>query len=98
MLTGKLSLSSAINSRMGAQALVQSNAFKNVTLAMTSMDSKQIRWVAPIQWFPCCPYSQAGRSRYVPTTAPVLVNFHGGALLMGTNPEPFFLADWSVPL
>ncbi len=35
-------MSSAINSRMGAQALVQSNAFKNVTLAMTSMDSKAI--------------------------------------------------------
>ncbi len=32
------------------------------------------------------------------TTAPVLVNFHGGGLLMGTNPEPFFLPDWSAPL
>ena len=32
-----------------------------------------------------------------PTTAPVLVHFHGGALIMGDNPEPFFLSDWSVP-
>ncbi|KAK3306751.1 Alpha/Beta hydrolase protein [Chaetomium strumarium] len=27
-------------------------------------------------------------------TAPVLVNFHGGALVTGANPEPFFMADW----
>ncbi|KAK4238540.1 Alpha/Beta hydrolase protein [Achaetomium macrosporum] len=25
---------------------------------------------------------------------PVLVNFHGGALIMGANPEPFFMTDW----
>ncbi len=35
-------MSSAINTRMGAQVLVQSNAFKNVTLAITSMDSKEV--------------------------------------------------------
>lgn len=30
------------------------------------------------------------------TTAPVLVHFHGGALITGTFPEPFFLTDWFV--
>lgn len=29
---------------------------------------------------------------------PVLVHFHGGALIMGANPEPYFLADWFVTL
>ncbi|GAB1319262.1 hypothetical protein MFIFM68171_09472 [Madurella fahalii] len=29
-----------------------------------------------------------------PQTAPVLVHFHGGGLVCGTNPEPFFLVDW----
>ncbi|KAL2132422.1 hypothetical protein VTI74DRAFT_3820 [Chaetomium olivicolor] len=28
------------------------------------------------------------------TAVPVLVHFHGGGLRVGTNPEPFFLADW----
>ena len=32
------------------------------------------------------------------TTAPVLVHFHGGALILGTAPEPFFLTDWFAPL
>jgi acetyl esterase/lipase len=27
-------------------------------------------------------------------SAPVLAHFHGGGLVLGTNPEPFFLADW----
>ncbi|KAK3986766.1 family 1 putative polysaccharide lyase [Cladorrhinum sp. PSN332] len=36
------SVSSAINTRMGAQALVQSNVFRNVTLAVTSRDSKEV--------------------------------------------------------
>ncbi|KAK4182161.1 family 1 putative polysaccharide lyase [Podospora australis] len=35
-------MSSAINTRMGAQALVQSNVFRNVTLAVTSRDSKEV--------------------------------------------------------
>ncbi|KAL2264077.1 hypothetical protein VTK26DRAFT_2571 [Humicola hyalothermophila] len=34
-------MSTAINSRMGAQALVQSNVFKNVTVPVTSRDSKE---------------------------------------------------------
>ncbi|KXX75850.1 Tuliposide A-converting enzyme 2, chloroplastic [Madurella mycetomatis] len=29
-----------------------------------------------------------------PQNAPVLVHFHGGGLVCGTNPEPFFLVDW----
>ncbi|KAL2164804.1 hypothetical protein VTH06DRAFT_100 [Thermothelomyces fergusii] len=28
------------------------------------------------------------------TSAPVLVHFHGGCLITGAVPEPFFLADW----
>ncbi len=35
-------MSTAINTRMGAQVLVQSNAFKNVTFPVTSIDSKQV--------------------------------------------------------
>lgn len=42
MLTAETSVNSAINTRMGAQVLVQSNAFKNVTLGITSMDSKEV--------------------------------------------------------
>jgi pectate lyase len=35
-------MSTAINTRMGAQVLVQSNVFKNVTFPVTSRDSKQV--------------------------------------------------------
>jgi pectate lyase len=35
-------MSTGINSRMGAQALVQSNVFKNVTVPITSRDSKAV--------------------------------------------------------
>jgi len=27
-------------------------------------------------------------------TYPVLVHFHGGALILGTNPDPSFLSRW----
>ncbi|KAK4169664.1 pectin lyase fold/virulence factor [Cladorrhinum sp. PSN259] len=36
------SVGSGINTRMGAQALVQNNVFKNVTTAITSRDSKEV--------------------------------------------------------
>lgn len=36
------SMSTAVNSRMGAQSLVQSTVFKNVTVPVTSRDSKQV--------------------------------------------------------
>lgn len=29
-------------------------------------------------------------------TAPVLVHFHGGGLITGAVPDPFFLVDWLV--
>ncbi|KAK4121243.1 alpha/beta-hydrolase [Parathielavia appendiculata] len=29
-----------------------------------------------------------------PKPVPVLVHFHGGALIVGANPDPFFLTDW----
>ncbi|KAK0660780.1 family 1 putative polysaccharide lyase [Cercophora samala] len=35
-------MSSAVNTRMGAQALVQSNVFRNVTAAVVSQDSKEV--------------------------------------------------------
>jgi pectate lyase len=35
-------MDTAVNSRMGAQALVQSNVFKNVTEPILSEDSKQV--------------------------------------------------------
>jgi pectate lyase len=35
-------MSTAINTRMGAQALVQSNVFSNVTVPVTSRDSKEV--------------------------------------------------------
>jgi len=35
-------MSTAINTRMGAQVLVQSNVFKNVTVPVTSRDSKEV--------------------------------------------------------
>lgn len=35
-------MSSAVNTRMGAQALVQSNVFRNVTAAVVSRDSKEV--------------------------------------------------------
>ncbi|KAJ4300101.1 hypothetical protein N0V88_002770 [Collariella sp. IMI 366227] len=38
----------AINSRMGAQVLAQSNAFKDVPVAITSRDSKQVGYVTAI--------------------------------------------------
>jgi acetyl esterase/lipase len=28
------------------------------------------------------------------TSHPVLVHFHGGALIVGTNPDPSFFAQW----
>jgi len=31
-------------------------------------------------------------------TTPIIVHFHGGGLILGTNPEPFCLSDWSVSL
>ena len=31
-------------------------------------------------------------------TTPIIVHFHGGGLILGTNPEPFSLSDWSVSL
>ncbi|KAK4152136.1 putative pectate lyase [Chaetomidium leptoderma] len=41
-------MSTAINTRMGAQVLVQSNAFKNVTVPVTSRDSKQVGYATVI--------------------------------------------------
>ncbi len=35
-------MSTAINTRMNAQVLVQSNVFKNVTFPVTSIDSKLV--------------------------------------------------------
>jgi pectate lyase len=35
-------MSTAVNSRMGAQALVQSTVFKNVSFPVTSRDSKEV--------------------------------------------------------
>ncbi|CAM1503241.1 Fc.00g080170.m01.CDS01 [Cosmosporella sp. VM-42] len=31
-------------------------------------------------------------------TSPLLVHFHGGGLVMGTNPEPHFLSRWALEL
>lgn len=39
-------MDTAINTRMGAQVLVQSNAFKNVSFPVTSEYSKQVGYVA----------------------------------------------------
>lgn len=36
----------------------------------------------------------ASSSTTEPTPVPVLVHFHGGGLVTGANPEPFFLPDW----
>ncbi|KAL2132419.1 hypothetical protein VTI74DRAFT_3817 [Chaetomium olivicolor] len=41
-------MSTAINSRMGAQVLVQSSAFKNVTFPITSRDSKEVGYATAI--------------------------------------------------
>ncbi|KAK4146016.1 putative pectate lyase [Dichotomopilus funicola] len=41
-------MSTAINSRMGAQVLVQSNVFKNVTVPITSRDSDEIGYATVI--------------------------------------------------
>jgi pectate lyase len=38
-------MDSAINSRMGAQMLVQSNVFSNVTVPITSQDSPSVGYV-----------------------------------------------------
>ena len=35
-------MSTGINTRMGAQVLVQSNVFKNTTFPVTSIDSKEV--------------------------------------------------------
>jgi len=35
-------MSTAVNTRMGAQVLVQSNVFKNVSSPITSIDSKEL--------------------------------------------------------
>lgn len=32
-----------------------------------------------------------------PKSHPILVHFHGGALVVGTNPDPSFLARWCDP-
>lgn len=41
-------MSTAINTRMGAQVLVQSNAFKNVTEPLLSKYSKQVGYAVEI--------------------------------------------------
>ncbi|KAK4033038.1 polysaccharide lyase [Parachaetomium inaequale] len=41
-------MSTAINTRMGAQVLVQSNTFKNVTVPVTSRDSKEVGYATVI--------------------------------------------------
>ena len=41
-------MSTAINTRMGAQVLVQSNAFKNVTEPLLSRDSKLVGYAVEI--------------------------------------------------
>jgi pectate lyase len=41
-------MSTAVNTRMGAQVLVQSNTFKNVTVPVTSRDSKEVGYATVI--------------------------------------------------
>ena len=44
-----LSMQSAINTRMGAQVLVESNAFRNVTHPIMSTDSKEPGYVTSLK-------------------------------------------------
>jgi pectate lyase len=41
-------MDTAINTRMGAQMLVQSNVFKNVAVPVTSRFSDEVGWVSPL--------------------------------------------------
>ncbi|KAK4215500.1 Alpha/Beta hydrolase protein [Rhypophila decipiens] len=71
----------------GIKALLESR-FDRVDVAYKTVNNQ------PIETAILIPKSLAPDS----TSVPVLVDIHGGALVMGANPEPGFIARWAIDL
>ncbi|KAH6856274.1 polysaccharide lyase family 1 protein [Chaetomium sp. MPI-CAGE-AT-0009] len=80
-------MSTAINTRMGAQVLVQSNVFKNVTVPVTSRDSKEVGYATVIDTDLGGGLNDAPKGNMAPNSVGYQYTLLGSAAVAGTVPR-----------